>query len=132
MRSEMHGNLRMTALLALLMASGGMGCRSATPIEAPAARGTLAGTVRGPEGVAPVEGRLVEAVDVESGRRYGTKTNTVGGFSLMLPAGRYRLEVALGPGERVLESPGVVVLGASELARDQDVILAGAGVVDED
>lgn len=38
----------------------------------------------------------------------------------------------LGPGERVFEDPGVVVVGASELARDKDVILAGAGVIDED
>ncbi len=115
----------------MLMSFGGIGCRSAVgpPVEAPPARGTLAGSVRGPEGVAPVEGRLVEAVDVDTGVRYGTRTNAVGGFSLMLPPGRYRLGVVLGPGESIVEDPGVVTLGPSELARDKDVTLGGAGVI---
>jgi hypothetical protein len=81
--------------------------------------------------VAPVEGRLVEAVEVDTGLRYGTKTNAAGAFSLMLPPGRYRLEVALGPGESVIKDPGVVTLGSSELAHGQDVTLGGAGVVGE-
>jgi hypothetical protein len=120
-------------LLATLGLVGGIGCRSAAvpPVEAPPARGTLAGSVCGPEGVAPVEGRLVEAVEVDTGFRYGTKTNAAGGFSLMLPPGRYRLEVALGPGESIIEDPGVVTLEPSQLAHGQDVTLGGAGVVAE-
>jgi hypothetical protein len=119
-------------VLAMLVLVGGIGCRSAgvPPVEAPPARGTLAGSVFGPEGVAPVEGRLVEAVEVDTGFRYGTKTNAAGGFSLMLPPGRYRLEVALGPGESILEDPGVVTLEPSQLAHGQDVTLGGAGVVE--
>jgi hypothetical protein len=87
--------------------------------------------VRGPGGVAPPAGRQVEAVDIATGRRYATETNPVGGFSLLLPPGRYRVEVALTPGETVVESPGIVTVEPSELADEQDVILGGAGVVDE-
>jgi hypothetical protein len=120
-------------LLGTLVLVGGIGCRSAAvpPVEPPPVRGTLAGSVRGPEGVAPVEGRLVEAVEVDTGLRFGTKTNAVGGFSLMLPPGRYRLEVALGPGESIIEDPGVVALEPSQLAHGQDLTLGGAGVVEE-
>jgi hypothetical protein len=120
-------------LLAAPVLVGGIGCRSVAvpPVEAPPARGTLAGSVFGPEGVAPVEGRLVEAVEVDTGFRYGTKTNAAGGFSLMLPPGRYRLEVVLAPGESIIEDPGVVTLEPSQLAHDQDVTLGGAGVVEE-
>jgi hypothetical protein len=123
-----------TGLLATLIAVSiaGAGCRSTggPSVEAPPAQGTLAGTVRGPTGVAPVEGRLVEAVAVDTGARYGTRTNPVGAFSLLVPPGQYRLEVALAAGESVARAPGVVSVGPSELARDNDVILAGAGIVE--
>jgi hypothetical protein len=38
--------------------------------------------------------------------------------------------VALAAGESVARAPGVVSVGPSELARDNDVILAGAGIVE--
>jgi hypothetical protein len=118
--------------LALLVVHG---CRSvAIPPaeEAPAVEGTLAGTVRGPEGVAPPPGRAVEAVEVDTGARYVTETGATGGFSLMVPPGRYRIEVTLVPGEEVVEGPEVVTIEAGELADDQDVVLGGAGVVRPD
>lgn len=127
---------RGTALIAALcLALAATGC-TGVPVPAtekdPSAQGTLSGAVRGPGGVAPPAGRQVEAVDVETGRRYATETNTVGGFSLLLPPGRYRVEVALTSGETVVESPGIVTVEPSELVDEQDVTLGGAGVVDGD
>jgi len=108
-------------------------CRSLGPAEVNEdTRGTLAGVVRGPEGVDPVEGRLVEAVAVDTGERLGTRTNAEGGWSLLVPPGRYRIEVTLGPGESVVRDPGVVEVGPSQLVPHADVVLGGAGVVDEE
>jgi hypothetical protein len=100
--------------------------------EVPTAEGTLAGTVRGPEGIAPPPGRQVEAVNVDTGDRYATETGVTGGFSLMVPPGRYRIEVTLVPGEEVVRHPGVVAVESGGLADDKDVVLGGAGVVGQD
>jgi hypothetical protein len=120
------------ALLSMAVLVPAAACRSvAVPPgdENPSARGTLSGTVRGPGGVAPPPGRQVDAVEVETGRRYTTVTSVTGSYSLMIPPGRYRLEVELEPGESLADEPGVVTVEASELADEQDFTLAGAGIV---
>jgi len=131
-RAQRPLRARVSALVGAVVLAG-TACRSLPPgpIDTEA-RGTLAGAVRGPEGVAPVENRLVEAVEVDTGHRESTKTNVLGEFSLLLPPGRYRIEVALGPGEAVVEEPGVVELGPSQLVPHADVVLGGAGVVTRD
>lgn len=124
---------RAARLVAALCVLVGTGCRNVAvpPVEEkPSARGTLAGTVRGPSGVAPPAGRQVEAVEVDTGDRYSTETSVTGGFSLMLPPGRYRIEVTLVPGEEIIEDPGVVSVEPGELANQKDVTLGGAGVVE--
>jgi len=116
-------------LVAFVLGAGA--CRSLAPVPLDAqARGTVAGTVRGPEGVAPVADRLVELVEIESGRRESTKTNDVGDYSILVPPGRYRVEVALGPGEVVVSDPGLVDVAPSQLVAHVDVVLGGAGVVE--
>jgi len=47
-------------------------------------------------------GRRVEALDLSGGRRYSVTTSVTGGFSIPVPPGKYRLEVELREGERVL------------------------------
>jgi len=106
-------------------------CQTLAPVPLDAqARGTVAGTVRGPEGVAPVANRLVEDVEVEPGRRVSAKTNAAGSYSILVPPGRYRIEVTLGPGEAVVSGPGFVDVAPSELVAQVNVVLGGAGVVD--
>jgi hypothetical protein len=100
--------------------------------ENPGARGTVSGTVRGPGGVDPAAGREVEATEVDTGRTYTAATNVAGSYTLMLPVGRYRLELKIEPGESLARQPGVVTVEAGELAADRDFVLAGAGVVKED
>jgi len=130
----MHLNRVMALLPAFCLVVAPTGCSGVAVPAAeknPSAKGTLSGAVRGPGGVAPPAGRRVEAVDAETGRRYTTETNAVGGFSMMLPPGRYRVDVALAAGETVVDSPGIVTVEPSELIDEQDVTLGGAGVVDE-
>jgi hypothetical protein len=119
--------------LALTMASVA-GCRTAAPLigaEEVPARATMAGNVAGPHGGAPLAGRLVSAVEQTSGALYSTKTQDSGGFVLLVPPGRYRLEVALIPAERVVEDPGVIELAPGEIIDDVDVVVGGVGVVKE-
>jgi hypothetical protein len=110
------------------------GCRTAAPLigaEAVPARATLVGTISGPRGSAPLVGRQVSAVEVTTGALYSTKTQDSGGFTLLVPPGRYRLEVDLIPPERVADDPGVLELAPGEIVEDADVVLGGAGLVDE-
>lgn len=118
------------AFLVLLL----MGCRTAAPpadVAGAPPRATVAGKVTGPLGSGPVAGRLVSAVEVTTGARYSAKTHLSGGFTLLVPPGRYRLEVALARAERVAEGPGTLDLAPGDFVRDADFVLGGAGLVGE-
>jgi hypothetical protein len=116
-------------MLALLLAD----CRTAAPpgLEpSQPARATLAGRVTGPLESGPVAGRQVVAVELKSGARYATRTHVSGGFTLFLPSGRYRLEVALTWAERLIEAPEILELEPGAFVRDADFVLGGAGLVE--
>ena len=117
------------AVGALLVVTGLLACRTAAPVvgggDVPGARGTLSGTVRGFDDTAPAVGRTVEAVEVSTGARYSAITNVTGGFTIMVPKGRYRLKVALLEGESVAEDPGVVNVSTSDAESRINFVLAG-------
>jgi hypothetical protein len=119
--------------MALMLAPLGVShCRSATPLLGSGdskARATLAGTVSGPEHLGSFAARQIVAIELASGARHATKTNRVGSFSLLLPPGRYRLEVALASGEEIVRSPDPIRLEDGDLVTDADFVIAGAGVV---
>ena len=106
------------------------GCRSGQPIydstpkdmQAP---GTIAGIVSAGEGGEPLAGRRVHAVDLSEGRRYSATTNVTGGFSIPVPPGKYRLEVELREGERILRSPGTIDINKSDLDANLEVVIGG-------
>jgi hypothetical protein len=105
-------NRRRRALAAaLLLACASAACRPDVPVvdahRAAGAHGTISGTVRGPEGASP-EGRSVEVVSVETGERQVAVTTRTGGFTFKVRPGRYRVELALRPGETVIKQPGLM------------------------
>jgi hypothetical protein len=109
-------------------------CRTAAPLigaEAIPARATVAGRVTGPMGSDPVAGRLVSAVDVTTAARYWTTTSVTGGFTLLVPPGRYRLNVALARAERLVEEPRVLDLDPGAFVDDADFVLGGAGIASD-
>ena len=55
----------------------------------------ISGTVRGPEGMSPIENREVAVINVDTGERQRATTNPAGGFSFKLKPGKYRVEIAL-------------------------------------
>jgi Carboxypeptidase regulatory-like domain len=104
-------------LLALLFAGG---CRRGVPVvdlgpKPVAALGTLTGIVRGPEGTSPLAGRTVEIVNTATGERRSAQTTDNGGFTIQLPAGKYRLELPLRPGETIVKRPGIIDLGRGDI-----------------
>lgn len=115
-------------VLALLCSIGSAACRRGVPVidTAPkplVADGTLAGTVRGPEGASPVEPRTVEVVNLDTNVRERTTTNNTGEFTFKLPPGKYRVELQLRPGESLVKQPRVVELNRSDVDAHADFVL---------
>jgi hypothetical protein len=116
---------RVGVSLAVLMLAG-PACRSGQPLVGahhdPTTPGTIAGIVSAPGGD-PLSGRQVRAVDIVSARRYSAVTNVTGGFSIPVPPGKYRLEVDLREGEKVLRQPGVIDINKSDLDANLQVVI---------
>jgi hypothetical protein len=114
--------------LSLLITVGA--CRGGGPAvetaSAAAGQGTLAGTLRGPDGTTPIWGRTVQAVNVQTGERREVVTSNSGGFRFELPAGRYRLEPSLRPGEVVVREPGVIDLTHGHVDAPVHILLAAS------
>jgi hypothetical protein len=111
---------------ALLVVAATLGCRAGRPIidtsphdhQAP---GTIAGILTA--GGAPVAGRRIEAVRVGGTERYDAVTSVTGGFSIKVPPGHYRLQVALQEGERVVRDPGDIDINKSDLDANLEVVI---------
>jgi len=117
--------------IAILLMSAA--CKPGVPVvdvgpKPPAARGTLTGTVRGPEGAAPLGGRTVEIFNTATGEKHTTTTSDTGGFTIQLPAGKYRLELPLKDGETIAKRPGVIDLGHGDIDSHVEFVLATSRV----
>jgi hypothetical protein len=105
------------------------GCRTGQPIydrtpENQQTPGTIAGILSAGVGGEPVAGRGIHAVELfGGGRRYSATTSITGGFSIPVPPGKYRLEVDLRAGERVLRSPGEIDINDSDLDANLEVVI---------
>ena len=123
----MSGNLAAGLALCLLLA----GCRQGVPVIDTAPRpqqadGTISGTVRGPEGTSPIEGRTVEVVNLETGARQRTVTNNAGGFTFKVAPGRYQVELTLRDGEVMVKRPSVINVNRSDVDAHADFVLGVA------
>jgi hypothetical protein len=117
------------ALLVVAVAAGcGPGARvSDTGMRPDRADGTISGTVRGAENAA-IEGRVVRVVNLETDERHQIATNDVGGFTVNVSPGPYRVELTLRPGESIVRQPGVVQVSREESdARANFIIVSQNG-----
>ena len=115
-------------ILVLLMSGA---CKPGVPVvdagsKPPEARGTLTGTVRGPEGTSPVAARTVEIINTATGEKQTATTSATGGFTIQLPAGKYRLELPLQPGETLAKRPGIIDLAKGDIDSHVEFVLAVA------
>lgn len=123
-------SIALAAVFALALAA----CRPGVPVIDPTARpaqtdGTISGTVRGPEGTSPVEDRLVEVVNVETGERQRTTTNNAGGFTFKVKPGKYQVQLTLRDGEVLVKKPGVINVNRSDVDAHADFVLGVSRVV---
>lgn len=113
-------------ILALLLTGA---CRRGVPAvdlgpKPPDAKGTITGIVRGPEGTSPMTGRTVEVINTATGERRSVQTGANGGFTILLPAGKYRLELPLREGEAVVKRPGIIDLDKGDIDSHIEFILS--------
>lgn len=102
---------------------GGSACHpkpTVVSIYSAAVGGTIAGVVTGPAD-ATLADRTVTIVNVENGAQYHTATGQTGAYSLHVPAGKYRLEVQLRPGEQLAEKQPTILLNLGEFENNKDV-----------
>jgi Carboxypeptidase regulatory-like domain len=114
-------------LAALLYVSA---CRQGVPVvdlgpKPPSPLGTITGIVRGPERMSAVVGRTVELINVDTGEKHSTTTASNGGFTIQLPKGKYRLELALRAGETLLKRPDIVDLDHGDIDSHIEFVVAG-------
>jgi len=112
--------------LCLLMSPA---CRTGTPVvdpgpKPPTTDGTIAGKVT-TTGKTAVVSRVVRAIGAD-GTRHEATTNNAGTYTIKLPPGRYRLEVELREGERVVEQPGETEVNRSDLDPNRDFVIGPA------
>jgi hypothetical protein len=108
-------------------------CRQGKPVidtgpRPPRADGTISGTVRGPQGTSPVEGRTVEVVNVNTGARQRTTTNNAGGFTFKVAPGRYRVVLTLIDGEVIVKQPSVINVNRSDVDAHADFVIGSSRV----
>ena len=109
------------------------GCRPGTPVidtgpKPIQADGTISGTVRGPEGTTPFEGRAVEVVNVDTGTRQRVLTNSAGGFTFKVKPGKYRVELTLHEGETIVKGPGVIDVNRSDVDSNADFVIGASTI----
>ena len=124
--------LAVACLIAVLIAIVALAaCREGRPIintgeRPPTTDGTISGTVRGPEGTSAVAGRQVEVLNLATGERQQTLTSNAGGFSFKVKPGKYRVQVALAPGESIIKQPDVMNVNRSDVDAHADFIIGSA------
>ena len=97
------------------------------PVLSPEGKMNVGGTIAGivsTSGNAALPGRKVTAIDVASGARFDATTGTNGGYTIKVPEGTYRLEIALEPGESVVKQPAETKIQKSDLDPKRDFTIA--------
>lgn len=115
---------RVLSLIAVTMLI--VGCRTGVPVidtgdKPPGREGTIAGRVL-TDGNAAVVSRVVRAIAAD-GTRHEATTNSAGTYSMKVPPGKYKLEVELREGERLIKGPGETQIDASDLDPDRTFVI---------
>jgi len=113
-------------MVVLLMLSGGCAARHGGPVlggsTTPERTGTMSGTVRAADG-SPLGGRRVSAIDMATEAHYDTTTAASGGFTIRVPAGKYRLEVELLGGDVIATQPAQREVNVGDLDAQLDFVI---------
>ncbi len=88
----------------------------------PSVGGTIAGIVS-TDANAPVPGHKVTAINTATSQRFEATTGPNGGFTIKVPQGTYRLELALQAGETIVKQPAETRIDNSDLDPHRDFVI---------
>ena len=110
----------------LLMLGSGCGARHGRPIlggsTVPEQSGTVSGVVRTSTG-SPIGGRRVSAINMATEEHYDATTSDSGGYTVKVPAGKYRLEVQLLGGDVIATQPSQTDVHIGDLDAQLDFVI---------
>ena len=113
-------------MVVLLMLGAGCAARHGGPVvggsTTPERTGTVSGTVRTATG-APLGGRRVSAINMTTEMHYDATTADSGGYTIKVPAGKYRLEVELRGGDVIATQPAQTQVNISDLDAQLDFVI---------
>ena len=113
-------------MVVLVMLSSGCAARHGRPVlggsTTPERTGTVSGVVRTATG-SPLDGRRVSAIDVATDARYDATTAANGGYTIKVPAGKYRLEVGLLGGDVIATQPPPTDVNVGDLDAQLDFVI---------
>ena len=118
--------------IALIVLLAAVGCRRTGPVletdpTAPV-RGVISGRIRGPQRSIPVDGRIVELVNLTTLERQRASTDEAGGYAFKVQPGDYRVELTLREGEALVREPGVIHVNRSDGDADADFVVGNGRV----
>jgi hypothetical protein len=104
------------------------GCAPRGPVvdtgnRPPGVGGTIAGNVRATAETIPLSGRKITAVNETTNARFETSTGTAGGYTLKVPAGKYRIDVELRGGETLDVRPEPTDVGVGDIDSARDFVV---------
>jgi hypothetical protein len=85
--------------------------------------GTIAGAVRASSDSTPLPGRKVTATNEKTGLAFETSTASNGGYTVKVPAGKYRLDVEVRAGESLDSRPDPTDVNVGDLDPDRDFVV---------
>ena len=113
-------------MVVLLMLGSGCAARHGGPVlggsTTPERTGTVSGTVRTATG-SPMGGRRVSAINMATEAHYDATTADSGGYTIKVPAGKYRLEVELRGGDVIATQPAQTDVNVSDLDAQLDFVI---------
>jgi hypothetical protein len=97
-----------------------------TGAKPPGVGGTIAGSVTAGNGSVALSGRKITATDERTGAVVAGSTATNGGYTLKVPAGTYRLDVELQPGETLDKRPAPTEVNVGDLDPGRNFVVTVA------
>ena len=88
--------------------------------------GSIAGLVTTDQSGTALSSRKVTAINVTTGARYDVSTATNGGYTVRVPAGMYRLEIELRPGEGLSAQPDPTEVDRGDLDAGRNFVVTVA------
>ncbi len=113
-------------MVVLLMLGSGCAARHGGPVlggsTTPERTDTVSGTLRAATG-SPLGGRRVSAINMATEAHYDATTADSGGYTIKVPAGKYRLEVELRGGDVIATQPPQTDVNVSDLDAQLDFVI---------